>query len=86
MLIVTELVASDTPCSLYTSSNRNTRKSIGMFSCLVAHGVTSVVAFHFLPQNFGKVVGTYDWYFVISMNEGGVVGTLRGGGDTKTLL
>ena len=27
---------------------------------LVAGGVTLVVAFHFLPQRFGKVVGTYE--------------------------
>ena len=27
--------------------------------------VTLVVAFGFLPQTFGKVVVTYDWYFVI---------------------
>ena len=32
---------------------------------VVAHRVTLVVAFAFLPHNFGKVVGAYDWYFVI---------------------
>ena len=32
---------------------------------LVVHEVTLVFALPFLPQNFGKVVGTYEWYLVI---------------------
>ena len=27
--------------------------------------VTFVVVFAFLPETFGKVAGTYEWYFVI---------------------
>ena len=32
---------------------------------MVVPGVTSVVAFAFLPLHFGRVVGTYECYFVI---------------------
>ena len=32
---------------------------------LVARRVTLVVSFAFMLQNFGKVAGTYKWYFVI---------------------
>ena len=31
----------------------------------VARRVTLVVAFDFLPHNFGKAVGIYKWYFVV---------------------
>ena len=44
-----------------------------------------LVVFAFLPQNFGKVVGTYEWYFVTLWVQFWVDSTPIGGGDTWTL-
>ena len=39
----------------------------------------------FAPK-FWEVVGTYEWYFCSFMNAAWVLGTIRGGEDTQTLL
>ena len=38
--------------------------SCSLYLFLVPRRVTLMVAFAFLTQNFGKVMGTYQWYFV----------------------
>ena len=52
---------------------------------LVARRVTSVVAFGFLPKNFGMWRELW-MLFCCSVTAGWVVGTLRCGRDTQALL
>ena len=48
--------------------------------------VTCVVAFGFLPQNFGRWWGPTSDTFCSHINAVGVVWTIKGGVDTQTLL
>ena len=48
--------------------------------------VTLVVAFGFLPQNFGRWLVTYELSFYLKRNAASVVLTMLGSGDTQTLL
>ena len=50
----------------------------------MARRVTLVVAFACLSQNFGKVAGTYEWYFVCL--ECSLIVSTPGGGNTQTLI
>ena len=49
-------------------------------------GVTLLVAFGFSSQNFGDLMGTYEWGFYSKMIAALVVGTIIASGDTDTLL